>query len=115
MAVIPITRSAFANLWINHSFNINFLMTIAVFGALILGEPAEGAAVVVLFAIGEALEGFTTERARQSIRGLMTLAPNDAVRLKANGQAETVLVAACWPSAIACWRGPASASRRMAS
>ena len=38
-----------ANLVINHSFNINFLMTIAAVGALILGEPAEGAAVVVLF------------------------------------------------------------------
>ena len=94
IALLPIARSAFANLWINHSFNINFLMTIAAVGALILGEPAEGAAVVVLFAIGEALEGFTTERARQSIRGLMALAPNEAIRLSTNGQTETVSVAA---------------------
>jgi Cd2+/Zn2+-exporting ATPase len=93
LALLPIARSAVANLWINRAFNINFLMTIAVFGALILGEPAEGAAVVVLFAIGEALEGFTAERARRSIRGLMGVAPNTAVRVLPGGQTETVTVA----------------------
>ena len=47
IALLPIARSGLANLAINRSFNINFLMTIAAAGALILGEPAEGAAVVV--------------------------------------------------------------------
>jgi Cd2+/Zn2+-exporting ATPase len=93
IALLPIARSAAANLVINRSFNINFLMTIAAVGALILGEPAEGAAVVVLFAIGEALEGFTTDRARQSIRALMDVAPAEAVRLLADGRIETVPVA----------------------
>lgn len=94
VALLPIARSGLAALWINRSFNINFLMTIAAVGALILGEPAEGAAVVVLFAIGEAMEGYTTERARQSIRGLMSLAPSEAVRLLPDGRTETVAVAA---------------------
>ncbi len=94
IALLPIARSGLANLVINHSFNINFLMTIAAVGALILGEPAEGAAVVVLFATGEAMEGYTTDRARQSIRGLMDVAPNEAVRLNEDGQTETVPVAA---------------------
>ncbi|HYO88653.1 MAG TPA: cation-translocating P-type ATPase [Candidatus Limnocylindrales bacterium] len=94
IALLPIARSGLANLVINRSFNINFLMTVAAVGALILGEPAEGAAVVVLFAIGEALEGFTTDRARQSIRGLMDVAPNEAVRLIPGGSTETVPVAA---------------------
>jgi Cd2+/Zn2+-exporting ATPase len=94
IALLPIARSGLANLFINRSFNINFLMTIAAVGALILGEPAEGAAVVVLFAIGEALEGFTTDRARQSIRALMEVAPAEAVRLLADGHSEMVPVAA---------------------
>ncbi len=74
-------RSGINNLRINHDFSINLLMTIAAVGALLIGETLEAATVVFLFAVGEALEGFTTDRARQSIRSLMTLVPATAIKL----------------------------------
>ncbi len=81
IALYPLARSGINNLRINYDFNINLLMTIAAIGALAIGETLEAATVVFLFAVGEALEGFTTDRARQSIRSLMTLVPATAIKL----------------------------------
>ncbi|MEO8394364.1 MAG: cation-translocating P-type ATPase [Chloroflexota bacterium] len=81
IALYPVARSGINNLRINHDFSINLLMTIAAVGALLIGETLEAATVVFLFAVGEALEGFSTERARQSIRSLMTLVPATAIKL----------------------------------
>ena len=65
-----------------HSININLLMTIAAVGALIIGAITEAGLVMVLFAIGEALEGYTMERARHSIQALMEVAPQEATVLR---------------------------------
>ena len=81
IALYPVARSGINNLRINHDFSINMLMTIAAVGALLIGETLEAATVVFLFAVGEALEGFSTDRARQSIRSLMTLVPATAIKL----------------------------------
>ncbi len=62
--------------------DINVLMTLAAIGAFIIGEYAEAATVIVLFSLGEALEGYTMERARDSIRSLTQLAPSEATVLK---------------------------------
>ena len=72
-----------APLVINREININVLMTIAAIGAVIIGAYTEAGLVMVLFAIGEALEGYTTERARDSINSLMEVAPNEATVLRA--------------------------------
>lgn len=59
--------------------DINVLMLVAVAGAMALGEWSEAAAVVFLFAVAQALEARTIERARTAVRALMDLTPDDAL------------------------------------
>ncbi len=80
IAAYPIARSGINYLIVNKTFNLNLLMTIAAVGAVVIGETLEAAVVVFLFAVGEALEGFTSDRARQSIRTLADIAPEIAHR-----------------------------------
>jgi Cd2+/Zn2+-exporting ATPase len=91
ITLLPIARSGINALRINREFNINLLMSIAALGAIWLGEYLEGATVIFLFAIGEALEGYTADRARDSIRGLMALKPTQATRIR-NGNEQVVPV-----------------------
>ncbi len=82
VAGFPVFRSAWRAVKINREININVLMTIAAIGAVIIGAYTEAGLVMVLFAIGEALEGFTGAKARESIRSLMAVAPNEATVLR---------------------------------
>ena len=82
VAGYPIAQSAWRTLRINREISINLLMTIAAVGAVIIGTYTEAGLVMVLFAIGEALEGFTASRARNSIRSLMQVAPQEATVLR---------------------------------
>lgn len=86
----PVAHDAWRSLRYARRININVLMTIAAVGAVVIGAYVEAAMVMVLFALGEALEGFTADRARNAIRGLMTVAPRTATRLTANGAQEVV-------------------------
>ncbi len=79
VAGASVARKAFNTLRATHQIDINTLMVIAVVGAAVIGAWLEAALVVVLFSLGEALEGYTMDRARQSIRGLLSLAPAEAV------------------------------------
>jgi Cd2+/Zn2+-exporting ATPase len=61
------------------ALDMNVLMLAAVIGAVLLGQWAEGASVIFLFALAQLLEARAMERARTSIRALMDLAPAEAL------------------------------------
>jgi len=71
------------------ALDMNFLMTIAIFGALAVGEYLEAAAIAFLFSIAELLERFSVDRARASVEALIDLAPASAHVLR--GGAEVVV------------------------
>jgi Cd2+/Zn2+-exporting ATPase len=62
----------------NRTLNINALMSVAVTGAMVIGQWPEAAMVMVLFAIAELIEKVSLERARNAVRGLMAMTPETA-------------------------------------
>ena len=66
--------------------NINALMTVAVSGAFIIGQWPEAAMVMALYAIAELIEARSVDRARNAIKGLLDLAPQQAMVQQADGQ-----------------------------
>ncbi len=73
------------------SLDMNFLMSVAVIGALAIDKWSEGAAVIVLFSVSLMLESYSAARTRRAIQSLMALSPTEACVLK-NG-IETVVAA----------------------
>lgn len=63
----------------------NFLMSIASVGAFAIGEYFEAAAVMILFSLGEFLQGLAVRKSRKEITSLMKLKP-DYVNIKSDGQ-----------------------------
>ena len=74
------------------SLNIDFLMSVAVLGAMAIGEFVEAASLAFLFTLAELLEEYATDRARRSLKELMKLAPDEA-RVKRDVEGQTELVA----------------------
>ena len=83
--VIPITLRALRLARSGTPFAIETLMSVATIGALVLGETAESAMVLVLFMIGEKLEAFAAGKARSGVKSLMSLVPSEATKL-VNGE-----------------------------
>jgi len=69
--------------------NMNSLMTIAIIGAIVIQEYVEAASLAFLFSLAEILEGYAVERARNSLRELMSLAPQEA-RIKSGSGTMTM-------------------------
>ena len=85
VGVFPFARKALALAKTGSFFSIETLMSVAVLGALIIGEAEEAAAVVFLFSIGELFESIAADRARAGIRALSSLVPKSAILLDAQG------------------------------
>ncbi len=93
VAVLACGITTYKKGWIairNGNLNINALMSIAVTGALFLGQWPEAAMVMVLFTIAELIEAKSLDRARNAIRGLMQLTPERATVLQADGNWQDV-------------------------
>ena len=67
------------------TLNINLLMTVAVIGAVAIGQWPEAAVVIWLFGIAEMIEVMSLDRARNAIRSLMAHAPETAFVQQADG------------------------------
>ncbi|MDN5844367.1 MAG: cation-translocating P-type ATPase [Alcaligenaceae bacterium] len=67
------------------AFSIELLVTIAVVGALIIGEYVESAVVTFLFIFGAYLESRTLEKTRSSLRKLIDQAPTEATVIRPEG------------------------------
>lgn len=80
--------------------DMNVLMTVAVTGAWVIGEGAEGAAVVFLFALAELLESWSVGRARRAIKSLLALTPETAWVKRDGAEAEEVPATGVQPGAI---------------
>ena len=76
---------------IKFDFSMATLMTIAIIGAALIGDFAEGAIVVILFAISETLERYAADRARQSISSLVKVALKVAT-IRRNDLEQTIAV-----------------------
>lgn len=79
VGLVPISRRAVAGAMAGSPFSIETLMSIAAIGAVFIGATEEAATVVLLFLIGELLEGVAASRARASIKGLADLVPKTAL------------------------------------
>lgn len=84
VASIPITYKAFQALRMK-TFSIELLVTIAVIGALIIGEYVESAVVTFLFLFGSYLESRTLEKTRSALKDLIDMAPQEATVVR-NGR-----------------------------
>ncbi len=74
------------------TLNINFLMMIAIAGAMLIGEWPEAAVVTFLFALAELIEAYSLDRARNAIRGLMEMTPESASVKQPDGSWRTMVV-----------------------
>ena len=87
---IPIVYFALQALKFKY-MSIDLLVSIAIIGAIVIGEYVESSVVGFLFLFGSYLEARTLARTRESIQSLMALAPEEAILLK-EGQEVVVAV-----------------------
>ena len=84
VAGAPVFVKGFRALLFARRITIDLLMAIASTGALAIGATGEAVTVILLFRLGEALEAYSAERARDSLRSLMALQPLEATVLRAH-------------------------------
>ncbi|HCM1914890.1 TPA: Zn(II)/Cd(II)/Pb(II) translocating P-type ATPase ZntA [Salmonella enterica subsp. salamae serovar 28:r:e,n,z15] len=99
VGLYPITRQALRLMKSGSWFAIETLMSVAAIGALFIGATAEAAMVLLLFLIGERLEGWAASRARKGVSALMALKPETATRLR-HGVREEVAINTLRPGDI---------------
>ncbi|MDF2185438.1 zinc/cadmium/mercury/lead-transporting ATPase [Grimontia hollisae] len=100
LGLLPIVKKAITLARSGSPFSIETLMSVAALGALYLGETVEAAMVLVLFLIGERLEGYASAKARAGIQALMALVPESAIRVYPDGRRESVPVSSLQPGQV---------------
>jgi len=89
LAGYDILLAAGRNICRGRIFDENFLMSVASLGAMLMGECAEGVAVLALYQVGEWFQDRAVDKSRASIASLMDIRPDHANRLR-DGRIEAV-------------------------
>ena len=103
LAVFSCGTSTYRKGWValrHGNLNINALMSIAVSGAFLIGQWPEAAMVMVLFTLAERIEARSLEHARQAIKELLQLAPENATVQQADGRWLSMAAAAVTTGAV---------------
>jgi cation-transporting P-type ATPase J len=72
------------------TLDVDLLMVLAAIAAAAVGQVLDGGLLIVIFSTSGALEAVATHRTAQAVRGLLDLAPEQAVRITGDGIEETV-------------------------
>ncbi len=99
VGLYPIARQALRLMRSGSWFAIETLMSVAAIGALFIGATAEAAMVLLLFLVGERLEGWAASRARKGVSALVALKPETAT-LVINGERKTVAIDSLRPGDV---------------
>ena len=86
LAGFPIFLSGLRSLFLDRRLTINFLLTLAVIGAVLINETPEAFIILILFHLSEAMEAYTNDHARAVLTEFADLAPKSAVRLNPSGE-----------------------------
>ncbi|WP_429948652.1 heavy metal translocating P-type ATPase [Enterococcus sp. AZ101] len=70
--------------------NVHILMTLAAFGATIIGNYEEGALLIIIFAAAHFLEEYAEGRSKREITNLLKMNPTEARLIQADGSVKTV-------------------------
>ncbi|WP_433299661.1 heavy metal translocating P-type ATPase [Pseudonocardia sp. CA-142604] len=73
-----------------HTLDVDLLMIVAALAAAAIGQVFDGALLIVIFATSGALEAVATRRTADSVRALLDLAPERAVRIGPHGREDVV-------------------------
>ena len=72
------------------TLDVDLLMVAAAIAAAAVGQVLDGGLLIVIFATSGALEAVATHRTAQAVRGLLDLAPDQAIRLTGTGAEEII-------------------------
>ncbi|MDN6265242.1 MAG: cadmium-translocating P-type ATPase [Tetragenococcus halophilus] len=89
IGMLPIFLQAYQALRVK-VISIDLLVSVAILGALLIGEYNESAIVAFLFLFGSFLEQKTLEKTRTAIHSLTQMAPKSALKITDNGRTESV-------------------------
>ncbi|MGI6250017.1 MAG: heavy metal translocating P-type ATPase [Anaerolineaceae bacterium] len=87
LAGLPVFRNGFISFFKEKVLNINFLMSLAAIGAVIISETHEALIMLVLFTVSETMDGYTSDQARKVLLEFADLAPKQALKLTTSGEA----------------------------
>ena len=94
---VPSARAAFDELVSERKLNVDLLMVVAALGAASVGQAGDGAILLFLFSLSNALQAWAFDRTKNAIRALMKLHPESATILEDDGRERRVPLAELAP------------------